>query len=100
MEVSSKQCRLDDKVCVLLIGVRQSKCSGDYELLTRTFGNLVQVVVHTSYYVMSFSILRDTTKPGLWTMDWTVDWTMDWAFLHELSCSTTICFATWLERDL
>ena len=43
---------------------------------------------------------RDTTKPGLWTMDWTVDWTMDWAFLYELSCSTTICFATWLERDL
>ena len=42
----------------------------------------------------------DTTKPGLWTMDWTVDWTMDWAFLYELSCSTTICFATWLERDL
>ena len=40
----------------------------------------------------------DTTKPGLWTMDWTVDWTMDWAFLYELSCSTTICFAAWLER--
>ena len=37
---------------------------------------------------------------GLWTMDWTVDWTMDWAFLYELSCSTTICFATWLEKDL
>ena len=29
---------------------------------------------------------RDTTKPGLWTMDWT----MDWAFLYELSCSTTL----------
>jgi len=21
---------------------------------------------------------RDTTKPGLWTLDWTVDWTLDW----------------------
>jgi len=20
---------------------------------------------------------RDTTKPGLWTLDWTVDWTLD-----------------------
>ena len=40
----------------------------------------------------------DTTKPGLWTMDWTVDWTMDWAFLYELSCSTSICFSTWLDR--
>ena len=40
------------------------------------------------------TLVRDTTKPGLWTMDWTVDWTMDWAFLYELSCST------WLERDL
>ena len=39
-------------------------------------------------------------KPGLWTMDWTVDWTMDWAFLYELSCSTTICFVAWLERDI
>jgi hypothetical protein len=22
--------------------------------------------------------LRDTAKPGLWTLDWTMDWTMDW----------------------
>ena len=32
-------------------------------------------------------------------MDWTVDWTMDWDFLYEMSCLTTIGFATWLERD-
>ena len=23
------------------------------------------------------SVCRDTTKPGLWTMDWTTDWTVD-----------------------
>ena len=42
----------------------------------------------------------DTTKPELWTMDWTVDWTKGLGFLYEMSCSTTIYFAAWLERDL
>ena len=34
---------------------------------------------------------RDTTKPGLWTMDWTVDW----AFLIEMSCLAINWFAAW-----
>ena len=37
--------------------------------------------------------LRDTTKPGLWTMDWTVDWTMDRAFLIEMSSLAINWFA-------
>jgi len=23
------------------------------------------------------ALKRDTTKPGLWTLDWTMDWTLD-----------------------
>jgi len=25
----------------------------------------------------SVDFVRDTTKPGLWTLDWTMDWTLD-----------------------
>ena len=44
-----------------------------------------------------FIFLRDTTKPGLWTMDWTVDWTMDWVFLYAMSSTW---FAARLKRAL
>ena len=23
--------------------------------------------------------MRDTSKPGPWTLDWTMDWTVDWS---------------------
>ena len=48
-----------------------------------------------SILLLRVKSLRDTTKPGLWTMDWTVDWTMDWAFLIEMSSLANNWFAAW-----
>ena len=31
-------------------------------------------------------MMRDATKPGLWTMDWTVDWTLD-----HVKCRMRMC---------
>ena len=44
-------------------------------------------------YAEGGTLVYKTSEPGLWTMDWT----MGWDFLYEMA---TICFATWLERDL
>ena len=44
-------------------------------LCTFTYSHTLQSHINTSSV---WVYLRDTAKPGLWTLDWTVDWTMDW----------------------
>ena len=44
---------------------------------------------------------RDTTNPGLWTLDWTKDWTMDLIILYQyLSSGMALYTHTYMYNDV